>query len=499
MINPLGYDTSVADIVNIIETAPDSTPIIVDLDETLFLRNSTQEYLNSLQPRFLGWLLLTFLNLLKPWNWLPGEIKGEVSRDWMRVFVATLVFPWTIILWQWRAKQLAKAYKNTTLIQALTKNQNSGIIIATLGFSWIVRPLCKHLPISFNSVIACRFWQGAIDRQRGKDFLVKASLGKNKVARAIAITDSNDDNQLLASVATPCLVIWPEAKYVSAMSDVYIPFLYLERAKRPGGKYFVKKILLDDFVFLILGLSLANSQPIIHGISMFFLLLSFWCVYELGYVENDIIAERFEKKPTLSETYQKYKNRISVWQAWLWSIVFAFPGLIVLELTKVVSSDRNFAGEVSAINLVTILTEMALWIGLLLIVRVTFYAYNLVDKKTRIWLYFILQFYKCFGFLVVTKTNIIGAILFIAQVISRWIPYSIYRFNKSEWLKDLPNQVIRLFLFGFIVIAIMLGTQNSSIIMSWQTWAILVWCTYKARNEVLKIVREIHPISQEKK
>ncbi len=145
-------------------------------------------------------------------EWLQGEIKGEVSRDWMRVFVATLLFPWTIILWQRRAKQLAKAYGNTILIQALTKNRNSRIIIATLGFSWIVRPLCKHLPISFNSVIACRFWQGAGDRQRGKDFLVKASLGMNEVARAIAITDSNDDNQLLASVATPCFVIWHRSK-----------------------------------------------------------------------------------------------------------------------------------------------------------------------------------------------------------------------------------------------------------------------------------------------
>ncbi|WP_340091494.1 haloacid dehalogenase-like hydrolase [Nostoc punctiforme] len=498
MINSLGYDTSVADVVNIIETAPDSTPIIVDLDETLFLRNSTQEYLNSLQPRFLGWLLLMFLNLLKPWNWLPGEIKGEVSRDWMRVFVATLLFPWTIILWQRRAKQLAKANGNTTLIQALTKNRNSRIIIATLGFSWIVRPLCKHLPISFNSVIACRFWQGARDRQRGKDFLVKASLGMNEVARAIAITDSNDDNQLLASVATPCFVIWPEAKYISAMSDVYIPFLYLERAKRPGDKYFVKKILLDDFVLLILGLSLANSQPIPHAISMFFLLLSFWCIYELGYVENDIIAERFEKEPTLSETYQKYKNRINVWQAWLWSVIFAFPGLIILELNKVVSNNINFAAEASALNLVTISTDMALWMGLLVVARVTFYAYNLVDKKTRIWLYFILQSYKCFGFLVVTTTNIIGSILFIAQVISRWIPYFIYRFSKSEWLKALPNQVVRLFLFGFIIIAIMLGTQNSSIIMSWQTWVIFGWCTFKARNEILKIFREMHPISQEK-
>ncbi|MEH2245607.1 haloacid dehalogenase-like hydrolase [Nostoc sp.] len=498
MINILIDETSVLEVLNIIETAPDSTLILVDLDETLFLRNSTQEYLNTLQPRVLGWLLLTLLNFLKPWNWLPGKIKGEVSRDWMRVLVATLLFPWTIILWQWRTKQLAQAYGNTTLIRALTKNANSRVILTTQGFGFIVRSLCKHLPITFNDVIACRFWQGAIDRQRGKHFLVTALLGENEIARAIAITDSNDDNQLLASVATPCLVIWPEAKYVSAMADVYIPFLYLERAKRPGERYFVKKILLDDFVVLILGLSLVNSQPILHAISMLFLILSFWCIYELGYVENDIVAERFEKKPTLSKTYQKYKNRISVWQAWLWSVIFAVLGLIVLELTKVISSDKSFPSEVGALDLVTILTNMALWIGLLLVVRVTFYAYNHVDKQTRIWLYFILQAYKYFSFLVVTKTNIIGAILFIAQVISRWIPYFVYRLTNSEWLKDLPHQLVGLVIFGFIIIAVALGTQNSSILMNWQTLAILIWSAYRAKSQFLKIVHEIHPISSEK-
>ncbi|MDZ7952993.1 haloacid dehalogenase-like hydrolase [Nostoc sp. DedQUE09] len=498
MINALSHETSVPDVIDVIETAPSSTPILVDLDETIFLRNSTQEYLNTLQPRPLGWLLLTLLNFLKPWNWLPGEIKGEVSRDWMRVLVATLLFPWTVILWQWRAKQLAQAYGNTTLVEALTKNPDSRVILTTQGFDFIVRSLSKHLPVTFHDVIACRFWQGAIDRQRGKHFLVTASLGENEVTRAIAITDSKDDNPLLACVATPCLVIWPEANYVSAMSDLYIPFLYLERAKRPGKKYFLKAILLDDLVVLIIALSWVNSQPILHAISMLFLVLSFWCIYELGYVENDIIAERFEKNPTLSETYQKYKNRISVWQAWLWSVIFAVPGLIVLELTKVVSSDKSFAFELSAIDLVTVLTKMAFWIGILLVVRATFYVYNHVDKQTRIWLYFLLQAYKYFGFLVVTKTNIIGTILFIAEVISRWIRYFVYRLVNSEWLKDLPHKMVTLVLFGFIVIAVVLGTQNSSILMNWQTLVILIFCAYRARYQFWKIVSEIYLISKEK-
>ncbi|MEH2192664.1 MAG: HAD family hydrolase [Nostoc sp.] len=496
-MNTLSYDTSVSKVARIIETASDSTPIIVDLDETLFLRNSTQEYLDTLRPHILGYLLLALLNFLKPWNWLPGKIKGEVSRDWVKVFVATLLFPWTLILWEWRAKELAQAYGNTIMLDALTKNANSRVIVATQGFDFIVRPLCKHFPIEFNSVIACRFWQGAIDRQRGKYSLVSAFLTKDEVNRAIAITDSTDDNPLLASVATPCLVIWPEAKYVSALTNIYIPFLYLERAKRPGKQYFLRKIVYDDFTILILGLSWVNNQPLIHAIGMFFLLLSFWCIYELGYVENDIVAERFEKQPTLSATYQRYINRINVWQAWIWAVAFAVPGLIILELAKVISIDVSLASIISTLDLQTALINMVFWIGFLLVVRLTFFVYNYVDKQTRTWLHFVLQTYKSFGFLVVTKTNIIGSMLFVAQVVSVWIPYFVHRYTKSKWSEELPHEMLRVFLFGFLVIAITLGTQNVSILISWQTLVIFIWYAYRARHRLWKLAREIHPISQD--
>ncbi len=491
------YQVSVTELVKVIETAPDNTPILVDLDETLFLRNSTEEYLNTLQPRILGWLLLTLLNFIKPWNWLPGEIKGEVSRDWIRVVVATLIFPWTLILWQIRAKKLAQTYANTTLVEALTKNANSHIIIATLGFDFIVNPLCKHLPITLDDVIACRFWQGAIDRKSGKDYLVTASLGKDEVAQAIAITDSTNDNPLLASVAIPCLVIWQEAEYVPAMADVYIPFLYLETVKRPGANYFLKVILLDNFFVLILALSWVSSQPIFHAISMLFLMLSFWCIYELGYVENDVIAEKFEKKPTLSEAYQRYKKRINVWEPWLWAIILSIPGIIILESTKVISSNISIATAVTLLDLNTVLTKVALWIGFLVVTRASFFIYNYVDKETRTWIYLILQAYKYFGFLIVTQTNAIGAMLFATKVISPWTSYFIYRFVKSGWAEKLPMDEFRTLLFGLLIISVSLGTQNAAILANWQTLAIFIFFVYRGRNQFWKTIRQVRLISQD--
>jgi phosphoserine phosphatase len=491
------YAVSVSELVEIITTATDNPPIIVDLDETIFLRNSTEEYLNTLQPRVLGWLLLTFLNFIKPWNFLPGKIKGDVSRDWVRVVVATLIFPWTLILWQWKAKKLARIYANNTLIQALTQNKNSRVILATNGFGFIVNSLSKHLPITFNDVIACRFWQGATDRRRGKEFLLTEFLGSDEVARSIAVTDSTNDYPLLALVAMPCLVIWQEAKYVPAMADVYIPFLYLERAKRPNKKYFLRVILCDDFLVLILALSWLSSHPILHGISMLFLMLSFWCIYELGYVENDIIAEKFEKKPQLSETYQRYKNRINVKEAWLWAIFFAIPGLIILALSKLIFNQTNFVDAVMGIDIKIVLINMTLWIGFLVVVRSTFWIYNYVDKQTRTWLYFILQIYKSFGFLIITPINVIGVILFASKAICAWIPYFIYRFTKSTWIEDLPISVLQTFLFGFLIITIALGTQNISILINWQTLVILLFCAYRARRQFWKIIRQVHLISQD--
>ena len=89
-----------AEAIKSIEQANEFTPIIIDFDETLFLRNSTAEYLNSLRPRLFGLLLLQLLYFIQPWNWLPKPFRGSKIRDWFLVVVTTLVMPWTFLAWQ---------------------------------------------------------------------------------------------------------------------------------------------------------------------------------------------------------------------------------------------------------------------------------------------------------------------------------------------------------------------------------------------------------------
>ena len=89
------FKRSPSEVEDCLKTSGEDGLILLDLDETLFLRNSTEEYLNTLKPRILGAILLILLDVLRPWNFLPGNLKGEVSRDWLRVIIKTLIFPRT--------------------------------------------------------------------------------------------------------------------------------------------------------------------------------------------------------------------------------------------------------------------------------------------------------------------------------------------------------------------------------------------------------------------
>lgn len=495
------YECSISDLVSLLETIPNSTPILVDFDETLFLRNSTQEYLNTLHPRPIGALFLGLMNYLKPWNWLPGKLKGEISRDWLKVIVGTLLFPWTLILWQWRAKQLAKMYGNKVLIELLQRSRSQAII-ATLGFSWIVRPIIKHLPLQLNGVIDCRFWQGAIDRYRGKCLLVKNFLGSEKMSQAIAVTDSIDDIPLLSLVEKPCLLKWPTAKTRAAMADVYIPFFYLEKIKKPGEAHFVKQVLADELVILILAMSWVSPHPILHAISMMVLLLSLYCIYEIGYWENDLIGKKFEKHPVLSEAYHRYQHQINLIEPWLWATIIAIPGLILLQFGENSINIWN-AGMIS--QLITpisrkLVTDTETWLVFLVLIRLSFWIFNHVDKQTRVWIYPLLQLCKCFGFAFVTATNTIGAMLFVAQVVTISIPYLIYRYSYEgmKFPKHFPKRLGRMLVFALLLSALVIGDRNFSEILNWQVLVITMVLLLRSIKDIWQVIRQIKPISHEK-
>ena len=65
------------------------------------------------------------------------------------------------------------------------------------------------------------------------------------------------------------------------------------------------------------------------------MLIFSWCIYEIGYIENDLVAEKFEVNPILPSTYLQYKQQINFWQFLAYSLILAILGIIFLiALTK---------------------------------------------------------------------------------------------------------------------------------------------------------------------
>jgi hypothetical protein len=218
---------------NIIQIAPESailaianatkeTPIIIDFDETLLLRNSTAEYINSLRPRLIGFMLIMLLKIIRPWYWLPGIFRGSKTKDWYLVTIPTILLPWTLLLWQQKAQRLAEDHSNLEIISAVERNTEAPVIVASLGFNFIIAPLLQHMPMRCDRLVSCRFWQGAGDRQQGKFMMMQKVLSESLIKSALLITDSEDDLDLLQVVEQPYFVLWSAAKYVDPFKDFWL-------------------------------------------------------------------------------------------------------------------------------------------------------------------------------------------------------------------------------------------------------------------------------------
>jgi hypothetical protein len=59
--------------------------------------------------------------------------------------------------------------------------------------------------------------------------------------------------------------------------------------------------------------------------------VSFWAIYEDGYVDNDRIAERYEKDPVLTQAFFERPVRTSVVLPWVWAAAAGLAGLWLLR------------------------------------------------------------------------------------------------------------------------------------------------------------------------
>jgi hypothetical protein len=309
-----------------------------------------------------------------------------------------------------------------------------------------------------------RVWHFA-DRLGGKLHLAQAALGEAAVSRALVITDSEQDRALLDACERPLRVVWPEAHFCAALGSVYLPGQYLSRVKRPGERYIVRGILQEDFAFWLLASIALAAQPLLHVGGLALLLLSFWAIYERGYVDNDQVAARFEAEPKLSAAFHAAPVATPAVAPWLWALASGAAGAVLLRWPGVPT-----------------LGDALAWTAVLVATHAGFALYNRCDKGTRVWLFAGLQFARSAAFVALVPITPIGALALGAHVLARWVPYHVYRLGGRAW-PDAPLHLIRLLFFA-VLAALLALAQGGALLWSGTALALLAWNVYRARQEL---------------
>ena len=445
--------------------------MLIDLDETLYLRNSTEDFLDCARPAWMVVLVLRILDACRPWM-----LTGRDTRDNWRVAVVSTMFPW--IWWRWKARVrlLADRHANVELAAAL-RSRDEPFVILTAGFRSIVTPLLHAMGFGNETILAARTFALA-DRREGKLRMAARELGTGAVADSLVLTDSMADDELMRACGTALRTRWPTARYVRAHSRIYIPGEYVSRIKHPGERYILRAILQDDFAFWILSSIGLAANWSVHVAGLLFLLVSFWCIYERGYVDNDAVASSFEEYPKLTSAFGEGQFSVSLVQPWIWALVSGAIGIAILNPET--SAFLRFAG---------------VWVVVLLLVHFTFRIYNRLDKQTRLWVYPLLQMSRAASFATIVAIEPVGVAALSAHAFARWVPYASYRFARSTDWPKVPTALFRL--IGFVLISLILAASVGwHTLSTWSALAILLWNVIRARHELRSALRSCHRIDR---
>ncbi len=464
----------------------DDTLVVVDFDETLFLRNSTELFLDSARPAVLAAVLSHVLGFVKPWRFSRRYGDGFAMGDWLRVLLVVCCLPW--IVWRWRtlAPSLAKAFLNPELATLLANRRFSRLVVASHGFGFIIEPLLRAMQIRAE-LVACPLWTGFAARAAGKRAALEQRYGKAAVASAVVITDhAANDSDILAVAAVPLVVVWPEARYERAFSRTYVPLVYTEKAKHPTHSHLFAVFFAKDWSALVIASALLAPNPILTALGLAFLIVSFAIVYEVGYHENDVLGRQREQKPVLTPERLALAGTVPEGRAWLFGALVALPGAWLLAWSES-SAFLPVSGDLSEGTVLL----LVLWLALLGIIRATFWLFNRIDERSRMLLFLPLQLMK--GILLVLALglplSIAGVALLIAVAFATWIPYIVYRMGGARW--DSPDDVSRVFMLLVMVVGFGAVTGFEPL-LHWHTVVVFAWALWKARRHALRVWSEMH-------
>ena len=232
----------------------------------------------------------------------------------------------------------------------------------------------------------------------------------------------------------------------------------------------MRGILQEDFAFWILASVGLAPHAVTHVLGLLALLVSFWAIYEQGYVDNDRIAKAYEAAPRLTPEFHASTLATPWWLPWTWAVI---AGAIGAVLVRTPALPGPF--------------DLCLWITILLATSLWFRIYNRLDKGTRVWLFAGLQFARSTAFAALVPISLVGALGLGAHVVARWVPYYVYRVGGKEW-PDAPFHLIRL-LFFVIICAVLALAGAGALLLGPTALMMLAWILYRARGELAEVLQ----------
>ena len=391
---------------------PQSDEIVfVDFDHTLLAANSTELFIVSCKPAAVASVFEVLIRRCVPWSRL-GIANPHRVRDYLCVMSLAILMPWNVLLWRRNAPAVFERLASSDLSTTLRSVRMSRITIISFGMKFIIRALLAKSALANVKVIATPALSPPSYFSQGKRSLAVAAVGDAATRASTLITDSREDEDLLA-YCRDGILISQQGATTCASKLLFFPLRYFARVKY-NRAYLVDQILLVDLAISVLSLASSLSSFFCFLLICPFFVISLNCIYEIGYFENDMHAAATEAKPVLSDKVAEYRDYPVAVDSWVWAIGLAAAGLFVAMSTNTITA-------------ALLLPSLALWVAALVAIRATFYLYNRINTQRRVAVYPILQMLKYGSIFLLFSPHTLGVVLVVSQIATLWTNYIIYR------------------------------------------------------------------------
>lgn len=394
--------------------------VLVDFDHTLFASNSTELFISRCRPSLLVAVIDFLVRGCVPWRVMPGG-RGYRVRDYLCVVLIAVLTPWNLVLWRRVAPALFERHRASEVSGLLDTVDRSRLTIISFGMSFVIRGLLRGSAYESATLLATPWLPRPSWFSGGKTATAVGAVGEEGVARAVFITDSLDDADLLGACRSGLLVP-PQGERQLARERLYIPMRYTARVKYTPG-YTLDQLLLVDAPLIAIAVAYDVASLFHFAVIAPVLLLSLMSVYEIGYFENDMHAAKFEKRPVLDPEVSRFQDYPIRFQAWVWALVLAAAGLGAAVLLGELGDDEVVQAGIS-------------WVLLLVALRAVFFCYNRTRTEQRMFVYPVLQALKYGAIFLVFVPTVLGAALVTSQIMAMWVTYIVYRLGGRKEALD---------------------------------------------------------------